>query len=42
MATRDPLRYVFFIAATSERVWEGFVPRNQTEPSFWEQNWKQI
>jgi uncharacterized protein YndB with AHSA1/START domain len=25
MAPRDPLRYVFFIAATSERVWEGFV-----------------
>ena len=27
MAQQAPLKYVFYIAATAEKVWEGFVSR---------------
>ncbi|HET7872065.1 MAG TPA: SRPBCC domain-containing protein, partial [Terriglobales bacterium] len=34
MAQPEPLRYVFYIAATPEKVWEGFVSRESNRIIF--------
>jgi len=34
MAHQAPLNYVFYIAATPERVWEGFVSREAKPRDF--------
>jgi hypothetical protein len=34
MAHRTPLKYVFYIAATPEKVWEGFVSRESNRIIF--------
>lgn len=34
MAHQEPLRYVFYIAATPEKVWEGFVSRESNRIIF--------
>jgi len=31
MAHQAPLKYIFYIAATPEKVWEGFVSRGQND-----------
>lgn len=34
MANQPPLKYVFYIAATPEKVWEGFVSRESNRIIF--------
>ena len=42
MADQAPLKYVFYIAATPEKVWEGFVSKESNRIIFWAPNFKRI